>query len=303
MEFLQIKGNTWAFYGSEIIPVYLLGDGFCVLMDSGFPDERNKLEEGLQEHNLTPKGILCSHAHIDHIGSGAYLQKKYGIPLFLSQGEGGILSNLLNTKAYRMTVTPQEAHDLMWDCVSEDISFIKESMDKVTIGQVDFAVYHTPGHSSDHLCFGTKDGVCYLGDALLTDDQLDAKLPYALDIAHTLESHRKILDFPETHFLMAHRGVCEKKDLIPLVTANQELFLQRAKEIRRCAGRGKTIDQLTVDYCKQQGLNTRKPKRISHYQRNIRFFLEFLEDIGDVTMEMSEAGILWRSTSPQDTWS
>lgn len=296
MEFLQIKGNTWGLYGPELIPVYLLGEGKCILMDTGFPDEREKLESALKEHQLEPRGILCTHAHIDHIGSGAYFQKKYDIPLVMSCGEAGILCNLLNGKAYRMTVTPQECRELMSSCVSEEVTALSFSCDKVTVEGVDFSVYHTPGHSSHHICFGTDDGVCYLGDALLSDDQLDAKLPYALDIAQALESHGKLMDLPEDIFVMAHRGICEKKDLFPLVKANQDLFLQRAKEIRRCLGRGKTIDQLTIDYCKFHSLNTRKPKRIAHYQRNIKFFLEFLEDIGDVTMEMSEYGILWKST-------
>ena len=34
----------------------------------------------LLEAGLEPAGILCSHAHIDHCGNSAYLQRKYGIP-------------------------------------------------------------------------------------------------------------------------------------------------------------------------------------------------------------------------------
>lgn len=300
MEFEQIRGNTWAFYSSEVLPIYLLGDGKCILMDTGYPDERQKLELALQEHGLTPQGVLCSHAHIDHIGSGAYFQNKYKIPLIMSQGEGGILSNLLNCKAYRMTLSPEEAVAEMSDCVSEDIQFVSGTCSEIEVANVKFMVYHTPGHSADHLCFGTGDGVCYLGDALLSDDQLEAKLPYALDIAKALESHKTILDFPEDLFVLAHRGVVEKKNLVSLVKANQDLFLQRAMEIRRCTGGGKTMDQLCIDYCKEQKLNTRKPKRIAVYQRNIRFFLEFLEDIGEVSIVMGESGILWKSNVPKD---
>lgn len=296
MEFRQIKGNTWVFHAAELIPVYLLGNGNCVIFDSGFPDEREKLEKALKEQNLTPKAVFCSHAHIDHIGSGAYFQEKYNIPLYMSQGEAGVLCHILNMKTYRITVSPQEAEDLMSDCISKNISVITEDTKFVEVEGAKFPIYFTSGHSSQHICISTPDNVCYLGDALLTRDQLTAKLPYALDIAKTLESHKKLLDFPEEIYIMAHFGTCEKKDMTALVKDNQDLFLQRAQDIRHCAGRGKTIDQLTIDFCKHHQLNTRKAKRITHYQRNIRFFLEFLEDIGDITMEMSEYGILYRNT-------
>lgn len=295
MEFRQIKGNTWAFYGSEVLPVYLMGNGKCILFDTGFPDEREKLESSLRRENLTPEAIFCSHAHIDHVGSCAYFQKKLGIPLYMSQAEGGILSSVLNMKAYRISVTPQEAKETIGDCVTENVTLLKKDCDCVYVDNFKILVYHTPGHSSEHLCFGTPDGVCYLGDALLSESQLDAKLPYALDIGQSLASMKKILTYPQDVYILAHQGLCEKHFLENLVEQNINMYLRIAQNIRHCAGMGKTIDHLTMDYCGEYKLSTRKPKRIAHYQRNIRFFLEYLEDSGEITMEMSEMGILWKS--------
>lgn len=296
MEFTQIKGNTWAFHGVELLPVYLLGDGNCILFDTGFPDERTKIENALAQKNLTPKAIFCTHAHVDHVGSCAYLQKKYKIPLYMSPSEAGLMSSVLSMKAYRITVSPQEAKKLIEDCVTEEVTLIHQSQTSVIVENIEILVYRTPGHSCDHLCFATPDSVCYLGDALLTEDQMDAKLPYALDIAGALQSQQKIPNFPEEIFVMAHKGCCHKEDIHKLTKQNQDLFLKVAQNIRHCAGMGKTIDQLTMDYCREYKLATRKPKTIAHYQRNIRFFLEYLEDKGDISMEIAESGVLWKST-------
>ena len=78
MELTQVKGNTYVLEGEELIPLYLLGGGKCILLDTGLLKEREDLEHTLLEHGLTPAAILCSHAHIDHCASNRYFQEKYG---------------------------------------------------------------------------------------------------------------------------------------------------------------------------------------------------------------------------------
>ena len=60
MNLRQIKGNTWVLEGSEWIPLYMLDDRRCILLDTGLGQEQEDLENTLLEHQLTPAGILCS---------------------------------------------------------------------------------------------------------------------------------------------------------------------------------------------------------------------------------------------------
>ena len=54
MELTQVKGNTYVLEGEELIPLYLLGGGKCILLDTGLLKEREDLEHTLLEHGLTP---------------------------------------------------------------------------------------------------------------------------------------------------------------------------------------------------------------------------------------------------------
>ena len=95
MELTQVKGNTYVLEGEELIPLYLLGGGKCILLDTGLLKEREDLEHTLLEHGLTPAGILCSHAHIAHCASSRYFQEKYGAQVWLTPEEAGLCRSLL----------------------------------------------------------------------------------------------------------------------------------------------------------------------------------------------------------------
>ena len=59
MNLTQIKGNTWVIEANQLIPLYKLGDGRCVLLDTGLFEEREELEETLLSNGLTPAGCCA----------------------------------------------------------------------------------------------------------------------------------------------------------------------------------------------------------------------------------------------------
>ena len=89
MELEQVKDNTWVLKSWELIPVYRLDAHKCILLDTGLVEQREELQEALTNYGLEPVGVICSHAHIDHMGNVAYLKEKYGAKLAMSLGEAG----------------------------------------------------------------------------------------------------------------------------------------------------------------------------------------------------------------------
>ncbi len=295
MELKQIKGKTWALIGSCVQMLYRIDEKHCILFDTGYPKEREKLKRALGTHSLHLVAVCCTHAHIDHIGSAAYLQKTYEIPLYLSQAEGGILCSLLNTKAYRVAITPQETIQDMGDTIITDFTAIMPGTKTITLPlDIEIGVIESQGHSSGHLGYVTPDGVCFLGDALLSESQLGAKLPYALDVAGALSCHEKLKQLDHDLYLLSHFGTVEKSDFLPLIEQNMALFQGRAEEVFHILEEGKTMEKLTLDLCKFHQLSTRRAKRVYFYQRTLRFFLDYLEDSGKVEMVMGEDGIVYR---------
>ena len=62
--------------------VYSSGDNVFVI-DPGFEEE--EVYKYLKENNLKPRFIICTHGHFDHIGGAHFLQKQFGIPVYMNE--------------------------------------------------------------------------------------------------------------------------------------------------------------------------------------------------------------------------
>ena len=72
MELIQAKGDTWYLAAAELIPIYRLEGGRCILLDSGLESEREALSAALDRAGLTPVGVFGSHTHREQrVAAGA----------------------------------------------------------------------------------------------------------------------------------------------------------------------------------------------------------------------------------------
>ena len=212
MKLTQVRGNTWVLDSWELIPLYKLDDHRCILLDTGTVEQREELEETLDEAGLTPVAILGSHTHIDHMGSHAYFQKTRGTQVVMSLGEAGqIFSPLglqLQYNNFPMALFPDYPELGTAPCVPDRV--ILPGEDRVTLFGAEFTILRTPGHTVDHICVGTPDDVLYVGDAMMTGRTLHyAKFPYALSMEVYLDSMVKLREAKAACYVVAHKGVYE----------------------------------------------------------------------------------------------
>ena len=57
----------------------------CVLIDPGL--DPAGIDAQVMLLGKTPKAVLCTHGHFDHVGGAAYFQQKYKIPVYLPSGD------------------------------------------------------------------------------------------------------------------------------------------------------------------------------------------------------------------------
>lgn len=293
MKLTHIKGNTYVLEGEEFIPLYKTGPDTCVLLDTGLLIEREDLENTLLEHGLTPIGVLCSHAHVDHCANNGYLQEKYGAKVALTWPEAGMCSSVLTLKNYFLTLPASLVERESGCMVHRPDVIIPDTDGPFAFCGAEFGILHTPGHSAGHVAITTPDNVCYVGDALLSRDLQNAKLPYSLRHTTARESRDKLLSTRCDCYIIAHRGLCNAADFPALVRDNNDLFARRSAEILSLIDRPMTFSSIDQTVCAHYSLLTRQYRRALRFERNVRFFVEFLADEGYLDMECVEGTVYY----------
>ncbi|WP_100010662.1 MBL fold metallo-hydrolase [Lentibacillus sediminis] len=127
----------------------------ALLVDPG--GDAEKVIEFLQEKSLTPKAILLTHAHFDHIGAVEELRNEYNLPVYLHEQEASWLAN------------PDENGSSL--LIGKEIVTGRPDFSiqpgHIEIASFRFEALHTPGHSPGSISFLFRDqGFIVSGDIL-----------------------------------------------------------------------------------------------------------------------------------------
>lgn len=126
---------------------YFVSDenGETAVIDPG--DEADRLLGLLQSGGLTPRCILLTHGHFDHVGAAAALAERYHCPVYLHETDRALPARLTGGPL------PQTRA-------------LREG-DELAVGALRFRVLETPGHSA-----GSVSLLCC--DALFSGDTIFA---------------------------------------------------------------------------------------------------------------------------------
>lgn len=128
----------------------------AVLIDAS--GDFSAVKKYLDEYDATLEKVLLTHAHIDHIAGCYELQEKLGAKVFMHQDDKFLVDNL--KQQLEMFGLPEEKEPKI-------DGFVQDG-EQIEVGEMNFKVIHTPGHS--------KGGVCYLmGNKLFAGDTLFAR--------------------------------------------------------------------------------------------------------------------------------
>ena len=186
--------------------VYLVGTHALALIDPG-PAIESHIDALLQAVGTRLRWILCTHTHLDHSPAAAAIRTA--------------------TRAQAIGKHPPQdgRHDLTFvpDRVMED-------GERLETPEFTLRAVHTPGHSSEHLCYLLEEErLLFTGDHVMQgstvvigppDGSMSAYLAsleklLALDVTHFAPGHGHVIDTPqdEVRRLVRHRLGRERKVL------------------------------------------------------------------------------------------
>ena len=277
----QVKGNTWVLKSWMVIPLYKIDDRRCILLDTGLHGQQQQLEDTLDRNGLICAGILCSHAHIDHAGSVGYFQRKYGSQIAMSLGEAAVQATTLGLGLQHSCLSPNQVRQdpelSGTECVADVVIMPRDT--QVTLCGVAFDVFHTPGHTVDHISCRTPDNVLYLGDAIMTGRELyGSKFPFALSIADYLDSLCLLRSIEADRYVAAHGGVFP--EILSFVDMEIKFLTKRMQDILDLVEEKTTVIALTRKICEVYRIHPHRDSDLSYFERATRAYIFYLLDRG-----------------------
>ena len=157
-----------------------------VILDPG--GDEAEIIDRVGKHGVTPRAILLTHGHGDHIAAVEAVKDHYRIPLYIGKGDEKLLRD------------PSENVSLMYGkpIRAPEPDFVMTDEQSIQFGGVLLKALATPGHTEGGMCFLDEREAClFCGDTLFWGSVGRTDLPGG-STAVLLESIRsRILSLPD----------------------------------------------------------------------------------------------------------
>lgn len=183
----------------------------AVVIDPGGDVER--IDAHVAERSLSPRAVLATHAHYDHVAAATEVVGRYGAPLHAHPADGELLRRINLYGALFLGEDPIRPPEL-------DVE-LADGME-LRFGELEVGVVHTPGHSPGSVCL-------LIGGELFTGDTLMASQLGRTDLAggdrDALETSLALLGRrfpPETTVRPGHGEAAVLGELLPRLATMPE---------------------------------------------------------------------------------
>ena len=156
----------------------------AIIIDPSAPS--SQIIDRVKELGLTPKFLINTHGHGDHIGGNGLVKSSFDVRFIIHQNDS------------QMLVDSAKNLSLYWDqnviSPKADIEITKDY--SIKLGDKDVQLIPTPGHSRGGICI-LVDGLLFSGDTLFAESIGRTDLPGG-DLATLTNSIKeKLFELPE----------------------------------------------------------------------------------------------------------
>lgn len=188
--FSPVQENTYVIYDTL---------GWCAIIDPGtyFPAEKEELLAFITSEQLTPKYLLNTHCHLDHVFGNKFIAETFSLPLHLHPLEEQVLA---------WAPESGKRWGLPFENYAGPFLFLEEGH-QVLLGTHRFDILHTPGHSPGSICYYcAEQGFIISGDVLFRQSVGRTDLPGG-DTATLYKSIReKLMTLPDEVIVYSGHG-------------------------------------------------------------------------------------------------
>ncbi len=159
----RIYGNTWYVGTAGLSSVLIETEEGLILADGGLPQSAALIEANIKSVGFDPmkiSAILVSHAHYDHAGGIAALQRLTGARVYTSvEGLNGLKSGQLQSDDPQFLYG---AENTSFPAIENVVALADSEV--LTIGGVEVTAVYTPGHTPGGISWSWEScalGTCY----------------------------------------------------------------------------------------------------------------------------------------------
>lgn len=211
MELQQITGKTAIIPGAVNIGVMVRGSD-CLLIDTGLDRQAGKqILRCLDQAGLTPKVIINTHSHADHVGGNAVIREQTGAKVYASPLEKAIIENPYLEPFYLFSAAPVK------DLASRFLMAPACPVDGVlapgpfSVAGFDLEIIALPGHSPNQIGVVNADNVCFTADAYFGESIIEKYgMPYCADVSAALDTLRSLWQSNYCRYVPSHGDVQDK---------------------------------------------------------------------------------------------
>jgi len=181
---------------------YLLwrnGEPDCWIVDPGLPPQQpNQIAAAIEQHQLTPRAILVTHGHADHIGGiPTILQLLGDVPIVCPKGEEQLLvdpaENLSASLGLPISVPEPDQ--------------IVEPGEVLALADLEWRVLDVSGHSPGGAAYYCEQaGVVLVGDAIISDSIGRTDFPHSNHKQFITNIRENLLSLPDETMLYSGHG-------------------------------------------------------------------------------------------------
>ncbi|HET7629656.1 MAG TPA: MBL fold metallo-hydrolase [Bacillales bacterium] len=290
MNFKKISDNCFYFHDAVNIG-YVRNGKYGLLIDSGIDaSAAKKVLRVLNEHDLPCTHLFLTHAHADHYGGAAHLQKKIGVYTLAPFFEEAIMRCPKLEPLYLFEgVNPPEAmRNKFLEGAPVRVDQVCDA-GTLEVAGLRLELIDLPGHS--HAQLGVLvDDILYAADGYFSKETLiKHRIPFMVDVSEGIQSLQKLLSVDCKGAVPGHGGFEESFcDTVQFNLNFHKAIADKLLQHIRSESGGMSHEQIIRSACLSHDVRATSVSSWTLYRTAVTAYLLYLIDEGQLSMALND---------------